>query len=97
MDIHSVLITAAEEVIHGVDEARKALGGKATVDYPTSIEVEFGITSAYEVANYDDVTIAKVKVRVPLFAGAATTSPASEALQAAEPDKSEKKSKGGKK
>jgi hypothetical protein len=83
MDIHSVLICGVEEVIHGVTKAKEELTGKATVDFPTSVEVEFGVTSSYEVANYDDVTIAKVKVRVPLFpAGKIEAAPASAAMEA---------------
>ncbi len=58
MDLHEVIITGVEEVIHGVEGARKELTGKATVGFPTSIEMEFGITSSYEVANYDDVSVA---------------------------------------
>jgi hypothetical protein len=94
MDIHSVLVTAAEEVIHGVEEARKELAGKATIDFPTRIDIEFGITSSYEVANYDDVRVATVRVSVPLFKGKeAVETPASEALAAEEKDKN---GKGGK-
>jgi hypothetical protein len=81
MDIHSVITTAVEEVLHGVTEAKKQLTGKATVGFPNRIEVEVGITSTYEIANYDDVRIATVRVGIPIFqeGEGATESPASEA------------------
>ncbi len=82
IDLHQVLATAVEEVIHGVEQARKELTGKATVGFPTSVELEFGVTSSYEIANYDDVTVAKVRVRVPLFPeGSTDPAPASAALE----------------
>jgi hypothetical protein len=34
---------------------------------PSAIEIEFGITSTYEIANYDDVRVATAKVKIPLF------------------------------
>jgi hypothetical protein len=37
------------------------------VGSPSAIEIEFGITSTYEVANYDDVRVATARVRIPLF------------------------------
>jgi hypothetical protein len=80
MDVHSVIVTAVEEVLHGVREANKGLAGKAQVGEPSSVEIEIGITSTYEVANYDDVRVATVRVKVPILTGA-TESPATAALE----------------
>jgi hypothetical protein len=94
MDLHNVIVAATEEVIYGVAKAKAELTGKAKVDFPTSIEFEFGMTSAYEVANYDDVRVATVRVRVPIFGEAAPiTSPASDALAEEEKPGDKKKTK----
>lgn len=97
MDVHQVITTAVEEVLHGVAEANKTLAGKAKVGEPSSVEIEVGITSTYEVANYDDVRVATVRVKVPIFHGE-TETPASAALESeAGPAKKEDGEKGSKK
>jgi hypothetical protein len=97
MDVHQVITTAVEEVLHGVAEANKALAGKAKVGEPSSVEIEVGITSSYEVANYDDVRVATVRVKVPIFHGK-TEAPASAALEAeADPAAKKDGDKGGSK
>lgn len=68
IEIKNVILTAVEEVRDAIDAANKEFISKKTkVDYPTRVEVEFGITSAYSVANYDDVRIATVRVSIPVF------------------------------
>lgn len=85
MDIHEVIATAVEEVLDGLGKANKDLEGKAVVGAPSSIEIEFGITSSYEVANYDDLRVATVRARLPLHSGV-YQSPATAAVEA-EPNK----------
>lgn len=84
MDIKNVIDSAVREVLNGVDEAKKSLHGIAGVGYPTRIELEVGITSTYEIANYDDVRVATVRVSIPVFKnGEEASSPASAALDEA--------------
>jgi hypothetical protein len=91
MDIHQVIASAVEEVLDGVAAANKELAGKARVGEPSSIEIEFGITSSYEIANYDDVRVATVNVRFPLFHGEAAPATTAVAEEPVEKKKSEKK------
>lgn len=88
MDLHQVITSAVEEVLDGVSAANKELAGKARVGEPSSIEIEFGVTSTYEVANYDDVRVATVRARLPLFHGG-EEAPATAAV--AEPKEKNKK------
>lgn len=80
MDVHQVIAAAVSEIRHGVAEANKVLEGKARVGEPNSVEIEVGITSSYEIANYDDIRVATVRVRVPIFHNG-TESPATAALE----------------
>jgi hypothetical protein len=89
VDIHQVIASAVDEVLDGVSAANKELAGKARVGEPSSIEIEFGITSTYEIANYDDVRVATVNVRLPLFHGE-QSAPATAAVES-EPKKDGKK------
>lgn len=100
MDVHSVIATAVEEVLEGVKAANAELVGKARIGDATRIEIEFGITATYEVANYDDLRIATVRATLPILPGGEEGSPvgpATAALAKEEPpkktDKSEKKRK----
>jgi hypothetical protein len=92
LDIHQVIASVVEEVLHGVSAANKELAGKARVGEPTSIEIEFGITSTYEIANYDDVRVATASVRLPLFHGEQAPATATVAAEK-KPEKSDKSKK----
>lgn len=84
MDVHSVIVTAVEEVRHGVRSANAELAGKARVGEPTRIDIEFGITASYEVANYDDVRVATVRASIPILpeeVAGAQVGPASAAIE----------------
>jgi hypothetical protein len=96
MDIHLVLAAVVEEVLDSVEAANGELGALASVDYPSRVEIEFGMTTSYEVANYDDVSPVKVRVSFPFYKGKKVVSPAIAAEAAALEKEATKKGTGKK-
>lgn len=80
MDIKELIVASARQILEGVKEAQQTLKDETSIGLPTRLEIEIGITSSYEMANYDDIRIANVIFSVPLYTEATSLSPASAAL-----------------
>lgn len=68
MDLKNCIVTAANEIASAILETQKQLAStdsQAMVEFPHEFEVEFGLNPTFEIANYDDVQIAKVRVVIP--------------------------------
>lgn len=90
MDMKELIVASTRQIMEGVKEAQQALKDEVSIGLPTRMELEIGITSSYEIANYDDVRIANLTISVPFTTAViAAASPASAALE--EPKKAKKR------
>jgi hypothetical protein len=81
VDVKTIMTTAARTILEGYGEAAIRMKKDLIIEFPTSMSVEFGINSSYEIADYNEVSVAKIRVSLPLLRPKDEVTPATEAVK----------------